>query len=125
MALNIPLRVVQGLLAEGFALSGAMKLARSREQLRERLPWAEDFSNSTVRLIATAELLGAIGLVLPPLLGIAPWLAAVAATGLATVMVLAALTHVRRKEPVGIVMTSLLGAVAVFIAWGRFGPEPY
>jgi uncharacterized membrane protein len=123
--MNIVLWVAQGLLAAVFALSGAMKLARSREQLRERLPWVEDFSDSAVKLIGAAELLGAIGLVLPPLLDIAPWLAAVAATGLATMMVLAALTHVRRKEPDGIVVTLVLGAVAVFIAWGRFGPEPF
>jgi uncharacterized membrane protein len=122
--LSIVLWVAQGLLAAVFALSGAIKLARSREQLRERLPWVEDFSDSTVKLIGTAELLGAIGLLLPPLLDIAPWLAAVAATGLATMMVLAALTHVRRKEPAGIVVTLTLGAIAVFIAWGRFGPEP-
>jgi hypothetical protein len=88
-------------------------------------PGSRTFSVSTVKLIGTAELLGAIGLVLPPLLEIAPWLAAVAATGLATIMALAGFTHVRRKEPAGVVLTLVLGAVAVFIAWGLFGPEPY
>jgi DoxX-like family len=39
------------------------------------MAWVEDFSDSTVKFIGTAELLGAIGLVLPPLLDIAPWLA--------------------------------------------------
>ena len=117
--MNAALWVAQGLLAAVFAMSGTMKLARSREQLRDQLPWVEDFSDSTVKLIGTAELLGASGLVLPPLLDIAPWLAAVAATGLATVMVLAARTHVRRREPAGIVVTLVLAAIAVFIAWGR------
>jgi hypothetical protein len=66
-----------------------------------------------------------MGLVLPPVLDIAPWIAAVAATGLATVMALAALAHLRRKEPAGIAVTLVLGTVAVFIALSRFGPEPY
>jgi hypothetical protein len=123
--MNAALWVAQGLLAAVFAMSGAVKLARPREQLQEQYAWVEDFSDSTVNLIGTAELLGALGLVLPPLLDIAPWLAAVAATGLATVMVLAALTHVRRKEPAGIVVTLVLAAIAVFIAWGRVGPEPF
>jgi uncharacterized membrane protein len=123
--MNTALWVAQGLLAAVFAMSGTTKLARSREQLKDQLPWVEDFSDSTVKLIGTAELLGASGLVLPPLLDIAPWLAAVAATGLATVMVLAALTHVRRREPAGIVVTLVLAAIAMFIVWGRFGPHQF
>src|SRR5215211_4572968 len=123
--MNTALWIAQGVLAAVFAMSGTMKLAKPREQLEEQLAWVEDFSDSTVKLIGTAELLGAIGLVLPPLLDIAPWLAPLAATGLATTMVLAALTHVRRKEPAGIVVTLVLAAIAVFIAWGRFGPHQF
>jgi hypothetical protein len=37
-------------------------------------------------------------------------------------MLLAALTHGRRKEPSGIALTVVLFALAVVIAWGRFGP---
>ena len=45
-----------------------------------------------------AELLGAIGLVLPPLTHIAPVLAPIAAIGVAVLQVGAGITHVRRKE---------------------------
>lgn len=123
--MNAALWVAQGLLAAVFAMSGTMKLARSRQQLKERAAWVEDVSDSTFKFIGICELLGAIGLVLPPLLDIGPWLAPLAATGLATMMVLAALLHVRRKEPAGIVVTVVLACLAVFIAWGRFGPEPF
>ena len=37
-------------------------------------------------------------------------------------MVLAAATHIRRKEPSGVVVNAVLFALAVFVAWGRFGP---
>jgi predicted PurR-regulated permease PerM len=68
------------------------------------------------------ELLGAVGLILPAMTGIAPILTPLAAAGLAVMMLLAALTHVRRKEPSGIALTVVLLALAVVIAWGRFGP---
>jgi uncharacterized membrane protein len=123
--MNTILWIAQGLLATGFALSGAMKYARSRTQLQDSYPWVEDFSDPSVKLIGAAELLGAIGLLVPPLLDIAPWLAALAATSLALMMLLAALTHIRRNEPPGIAVTVALAAIAVFVAWGRFGPHPF
>jgi hypothetical protein len=51
-----------------------------------------------------------------------PVLTPLAATGLAVVMVLAALTHVRRKEPGAVVFNAVLFLLAAFVAWGRFGP---
>ena len=45
-----------------------------------------------------------------------------AATGLAIVMVLAAATHIRRREPSGVAVNAVLFALAAFVAWGRFGP---
>jgi DoxX-like family len=118
--------VAQGLLAVGFATSGAMKLISSREQLKAKgLAWVDDFSDRTVTLIGITELLGATGLLLPPLLDIAPWLASVAAIGLATLMGLAVLTHIRRKETAGVVVALVLAGIAIFIAWGRLGPQQF
>lgn len=81
-----------------------------------------DFSANTVRFIGAMELLGGIGLILPAATGIAPILTPIAATGLAIIMVLAAATHVRRKEPSGVAFTAVLFVLAVLVAWGRFGP---
>jgi hypothetical protein len=85
----------------------------------------EDFSPATVRFIGIVELAAALGLILPAVTGIAPILTPLAATGLAVVMVLAAITHVRRKEPSGIAVNAVLFALAVFVAWGRFGPYSF
>ena len=60
--------------------------------------WAEDFSPTTIRLIGLAEILGAIGLVLPAALHIAPVLVPLAAVGFALVMVGPAAVHAQRKE---------------------------
>ena len=91
--------VVQAVLAAAFLISGVQKATQPKERLASRLPWVEDFSPGTVRFIGIVELLGAVGLILPAATGIAPILTPIAATGLAVVMVLAAATHVRRKEP--------------------------
>lgn len=122
--MNVFLWIVQAVLAALFALSGLVKLLQPKEKLAPKLPWVEDFSTPTVRFIGVVELLGAIGLIVPAATGIAPILTPVAATGLAIFMVLAAATHLRRREPAGVVVNAVLLALAALVAWGRFGPYP-
>ena len=99
-----------------------MKATQAKAKLEPRLPWVEDFSAGTVRFIGIAELLGGLGLILPAATGIAPILTPIAATGLAVIMVLAAATHIRRKEPSGVAVNAVLFLLAAVVAWGRFGP---
>jgi uncharacterized membrane protein YphA (DoxX/SURF4 family) len=120
--MNVALWIVQIALAAAFVLAGVMKSTQPKEKLQPNLPWVEDFSIGTIRLIGVAELLGGIGLILPAVTGIAPILTPIAAACLAFVMVLAAVTHIRRKEPSGVVVNAVLFVLAVFVAWGRFGP---
>lgn len=123
--MDIVLWILQIVLAAMFAMAGILKATQPKEKLLAQMPWVEDFSAGTVRFIGVMELLAAIGLILPAATDIVPILTPLAATGLAVVMILAALTHARRKEPSGIVITSLLGIVAIVIAWGRFGPYSF
>lgn len=120
--MNVFLWIVQIVLAAAFVLAGVMKATQPKEKLTPNLPWVEDFSLGTVRLIGVAELLGGLGLILPAATGIAPVLTPIAATCLAVVMVLAAITHIRRKEPSGVAVNAVLFLLAAFVAWGRFGP---
>ena len=103
--MNVVLWVLQGALAAIFVMAGVMKSTQPKDKLVERLPWVEDFSPGTVRFIGAMELLGAIGIILPAVTGVAVVLTPLAATGLAVLMLLAALTHVRRREPSGVVFT--------------------
>ncbi len=92
--------IVTGLAALVFFAAGAMKLARPREALAGAgLKWTEDFTDLQVKLIGLAEVLGALGLVLPVLLGILPILSPIAGILLALLMTGAVVVHVRRKEP--------------------------
>jgi predicted PurR-regulated permease PerM len=73
-----------------------------------------------IRLISVAEILGALGLILPGVTGIAPILTPVAASGLAIIMIGAVITHARRKERRSAAMNLVLLILAVAVAIGRF-----
>jgi uncharacterized membrane protein len=122
--MNTALWIIQILLAAAFGIAGVLK-ATQGSTLKDKMPWVEDFSDRTVRFIGVMELLGAIGLILPAATGVASWLTPLAATGLAVVMVLAILTHVRRKEPQVTPVNLVLGLLAAFVAWQRFGPHSF
>ncbi len=91
--------IVAGLLAAFYLYSGGIKLLRSQEQLAPMRPWAgTSIPMPGVRAIGAVEVAGALGLVLPPLTGIAPGLANWAAGGLAVLQVLATIFHLSRGE---------------------------
>jgi uncharacterized membrane protein len=119
--MNVSLWIVQAILAALFAMSGLVKFLQPKDKLTGRYPWMQDFSQATVRFIGVMELLGAIGLIVPAATGIVSVLTPIAATGLAVMMVLAAGTHIRRKEPSGVVVSAILFALTALLAWGRFG----
>ncbi len=125
--MNVFLWIVAGLLAAVFLAAGLTKLTQDRRKLiaNPNMKWTEDFSARTIKLIGTAEVLGAIGLILPAVLDIVPILVPLAATGLAVLMLGAAITHARRKEPQPIVVNAVLLILAVIVAVFRFGPNSF
>ena len=124
--MNIALWIVQGALAAFFGAGGLVKVTRPRKDLYDQgMTWVEDFSDRGVKAIASLEILGAIGLILPAVTGIMPVLTPLAAVGLALLMAGAAVVHLRRRELPYIGVTLALLAVAAFVAWGRFGPYAF
>jgi len=116
--MNLALWVVQILLAIAFSMAGMMKASRPKEKLPENMGWAKDISQGTVTLIGVLEILGAVGLILPQITGILPWLTPVAAVGLVLTMIGAIITHMRRGE--GFAPAVILLVLAAFVAFGRF-----
>src|SRR5215471_1042489 len=96
--MNITLWVVQGLLALVFLMSASMKTFTPLATMRKKMPWANDFPAAFVRFLGLAELLGAIGLIVPAVTGIQSWLTVAAAIGLGVVMVSASVFHTSRRE---------------------------
>ncbi|KGN34283.1 DoxX family protein [Knoellia sinensis KCTC 19936] len=119
--MTIALWIVAGLLAVAFAAAGFMKLTSTPEQLAEKgMGWAQDFSPNTVKAIGGLEVLAAIGLIVPPLVGVAPVLAPLAAVGLVLMMIGALIVHARRGEKQAFPANAILGLLAAFVAWGGF-----
>ncbi|MFX3631756.1 MAG: DoxX family protein [Candidatus Pristimantibacillus sp.] len=117
--MNIALWTVQGLAAIGFIYSGWLK-AFQYEKAKASWGWVTDVSKGFVIFIGIAELLGALGLILPQAMNIVPVLTPIAATGLAAVVLLGALFHVTRKEYREIGVNIIFFALAVFVAISRF-----
>jgi len=123
---NIALWIIAGLLAAVFLAGGVVKLIQPKEKLAASgLGFVEDVSAGAVKAIGAVEILGAVGLILPAVLDIVPVLVPLAAVGLVLLMAGAFITHVRRREAQGIVVTLILLALAVLVAWGRFGPQSF
>lgn len=117
--LQYGLWTAQVLLAVVFALTGFMKLTISDADLARALPVGGLISLGLIRFIGVAEVAGAIGLVLPSATRILPILTPLAAGALALVMALAALLHASRGEIGSVLGVLVLGALALFIVWGR------
>jgi hypothetical protein len=122
ITVNITLWAVQGLLAFVYLAAGGLKVVRPREQLvaSGRLDWMKDNSDAVVKAIGAVEILGALGLILPGLTGIAPILAPIAAVGLVVVQIGALRVHLTRNERQPLPVNAILLLLAAFVAIGRF-----
>lgn len=122
--MNIALWIGQVLLGAMFIMAGAMKAFQPVEALVESLPWVTTVPAALVKFIGVSELFGGLGLLLPSLLRIKPFLTVWAAIGLVVVMLLAAGFHATRGEFPAIGVNVVLMAIAAFIAWGRSKKAP-
>ncbi len=121
--MNIALWILQVVLAVAFFAHGWLFLAppaEFAEQMNAVLPrWFQLF-------LGVAEVLAAIGLILPGATRILPWLVAWAAWGIVIVMVSATIFHIARGEMSSAGITLVLLVMAAFVAYqrGRRMPIP-
>lgn len=119
--MNIALWIVQGVLALVFAGAGLTKLTTERKAIVDKgMGWAAHWSDGGVKFIGAVEVLGALGLVLPQALGIAPVLTPIAAAALTLVMIGAVVDHLRHNDAKGAPPAAVLALLALFVAIGRF-----
>ena len=82
-----------------------------------------------VRFLGVAEVLGAVGLILPGLLGIRPGLTPLAAAGLLIIMMGATVITLAGAVPGGGVAPALIplvvGLLSAFVAYGRWRLTPH
>src|SRR3979409_709302 len=117
--MNLALWIVQGFLAFAFLAIGSMKLfAYEKYKAMSEKNGPSGISRGLVTFIGTAEIAGALGIILPMATNVAPWLSWWAAVGLSITMVLAIGFHIRRHE--SFVPPAVLLLLAVFVVYGRF-----
>ncbi|MFC9672627.1 DoxX family protein [Streptomyces sp. NPDC058430] len=114
--MNIAYWIVAGLLALFYFYAGTLKVIRSRDQLRPMMAWVESVPLPALRVLGAVEILGAAGLILPPLTGTACWLAPVAAVGFVLLQAGAIVVHLTGEDR-RITLNVALTATAAVTVW--------
>jgi len=112
--------IVQGLLALLFVWAGGIKLVLPLEKLTGPVPLPGLF----LRFIGLAEVLGAIGLILPGLLRIRPGLTPLAAAGLVIIMIGATVLTLAGGDVAPALISLVVGLLSAFVAYGRWRLSP-
>jgi hypothetical protein len=115
--MDIAYWIAAALLAVFYLYAGGKKVVQSQDQLLPMMGWVDRTPMPLVRAIGALEVLGAAGLILPPLTGIAPWLAVAAAAGLVLIQVGGIVVHVSRGEARMIGLNIVLLVLAAVAAW--------
>ncbi|MBF6339344.1 DoxX family protein [Nocardia abscessus] len=125
--MNLGLWIAAGLLAAVAVAGGITKTFVPKEKLAEAAGggWTARASVGFVKTLGVLELLAAVGLILPAVLGIASVMVPVTAVCWVLLMLGAMVAHLRDGEAKFIVLNLVYLALAAYVAWGRFGPEPF
>ena len=116
---TIALWAAQLLLAAAYGLFGSMKATQPLDQLAQMMTWIPSFPPLFVRTLGVAEVLGAIGLILPSLTRIQPRLTVLAAQCILLHQAFAVALHVSKGEIGVLGLNAVLIVLAAFIVWGR------
>ena len=125
--MNLTLWIAAALLALVALTGGVTKAFVPKEKLAEHHggEWTGNAGVGFVKTLGVLELLAAVGLILPAVLDIAPVMVPVTALCWVLLMVGAMIVHGRLGQFGFVMLNSVYLALAAFVAWGRFGLEPF
>jgi uncharacterized membrane protein YphA (DoxX/SURF4 family) len=122
--MNVALWVLQVLLA--LAIFGAgYDQATNYDSARQRMAWVAAMPRWLALVIGVLEMLAAIALIVPGLLGVVPWLTPTAALAIVALMCFAISFHVTRRELAQIAFSGTFLLVAAVVAYGRLVVSPF
>ena len=114
----IALWIVQGLLGLTFVITGSFKFFQTKEKvIASGGTWAEDFKPGIIKIIAGAELISGLSVIVPRLFGHGHYLAFIGAAIIALIMTGSIYVHIRRKEFKHAIINSVFLLMALFVAY--------
>jgi uncharacterized membrane protein len=116
--------LAQSVLAALFIFSAFVKITTPIPELAKMMPWTGDHSGLFVRFIGFVDLAGGLGLLLPSLTRILPWLTVLAALCCSVLQVFAMIFHVSRGEAPVIILNIFMLSLSLFVLWGRARKAP-
>ncbi len=117
--MDILLWIIQIFLAAVFITLGLAKAVVPMAKLRKAMNWVNAFDSRKVRIIGVLETLGGFGLFFPGLYPINKLIIPISATGLAIIMIFAAITNLNLDEKNELISNIVLFLLAGFIVIGR------
>lgn len=126
--MNVTLWIMTVGLALAFGVGAASQILLTKDRYRALASsqhWVDDFSAEHIKAIGTIKLTGVVGLIVPPLVGIAPVVSPIAACGLMLFMAGALTTRFRRSEWGLMIGDAGFLLAFAFLAWGRFALAPF
>jgi hypothetical protein len=112
--------IIQGLLALLFLFAGGTKLVLPIAEMTKEIQLPGLF----LRFIGVAEILGAVGLILPGLLRIRPGLTPLAAVGLSIITIGATVITLVAGQGVLALIPLLVATLSAFVAYSRWRLVP-
>ena len=123
--MDIALWIIQAILAIkllNVALTHGLR--QSLPTMQAAMQKTGKFSRSLLYGIAACALLGAVGLILPGLLGASGRITSVIAALVAALLLLSIFFHVRSREKPNVFVSVILFIFAAFVAYGRWALVP-
>ena len=114
--MNLFLWIVQVILALVFLFTGSSKLLMPADEIERNMP--SFLSLGFIYFIGVCEIVGVIGLIVPWLTGIKPWLTPLAAACLAVILTGATFITAIGSIPMAAIPASV-GVLCIVVAWGR------
>ncbi len=116
--MTIALWIVQGLLGLIFVITGSFKFFQSKEKvIASGGTWAEDFKPGIIKIIAGAELISGLLVIVPRLLGHGGYFTFIGAVCIALIMTGSIVVHIRRKEYQHAIINSVFLLMALFVVY--------
>ncbi len=118
--MNIVLWIIQVLLAALFLFAGVMKLILPIEEMTKQMAMPGLF----LRFLGVAEVLGALGLILPGLFRVKTWLTPLAAAGLMIIVIGATVITLMMGGGATALVPLVTTLLTAFVAYGRWRLAP-